>query len=80
MKSTIIKVPTLVIWGMKDTAILVGQLTGLDKWVPNLSVKLYPDDDHWVMLEKRTQIAQDIRKFINDKDFPKESVHRTGVR
>jgi pimeloyl-ACP methyl ester carboxylesterase len=79
-KSTIIKMPTLVIWGMKDTAILVGHLSGLDKWVTNLSVKLYPDDDHWVMLEKHKQVAQDIRRFIEDKDFPKDSVYRADVR
>jgi pimeloyl-ACP methyl ester carboxylesterase len=75
-KSTIIQVPTLVIWGMKDTSILSSHLSGLDKWVPNLSVKLYPDDDHWVMLEKPTDVARDIRRFVEGKDFPKESVFR----
>jgi len=75
-KSTIIKVPTLVIWGMKDTAMLVGNLTGLDTWVPNVSVKLYPDDDHWIMMEKYQEVGQDIRRFIEDKDFPKDSVYR----
>jgi pimeloyl-ACP methyl ester carboxylesterase len=79
-KSTIIKTPTLVIWGMKDTAILSSHLSGLDKWVPNLRVRLYPDDDHWVMLEKNKQVAQDIRRFVDDKDFPKESVYRAGAR
>jgi pimeloyl-ACP methyl ester carboxylesterase len=78
--STTIKTPTLVIWGMKDGAILSGHLSGLDKWVPNLSVKLYPDDDHWVMLEKATSVAQDIRHFIDDKNFPKESVYRAAGR
>jgi len=79
-KSTIIQVPTLVIWGMKDTAILVGHLSGLDKWVTNLSLKLYPDDDHWVMLEKHKQVAQDIRRFIGDKAYPRESVYRADVK
>ena len=65
---------------MKDTAILSGHLSGLEKWVPNLSVKLYPDDDHWVMLEKATSVAQDIRHFIDDKNFPKESVYRASGR
>src|SRR5262245_35287424 len=74
-KSTTIKVPTLVIWGLKDTAVLSGNLSGLDKWVPNLSVKLYPDDDHWVMMEKHKEVGQDIRKFIENTDFPKDSVH-----
>src|SRR4029077_18058563 len=75
-KSTIIKLPTLVIWGMKDTAILAGHLSGLDKWVTNLSDRLYPNDDHWVMLERPRSVAEDIRQFIEDKIFPKESVYR----
>ena len=79
-KTTIIKTPTFVIWGLKDTAILSGHLSGLDKWVPNLSVKLYPDDDHWVMLEKGTSVAQDIRHYLDDRNFPKESVYRTAAR
>ena len=79
-KSVIIRVPTLVIWGMKDTAILVGHLSGLDKWVPNLSVRLYPDSDHWVMIDKYKEVAQDIRKFVEGKDFPKESVYRAANR
>jgi hypothetical protein len=32
------------------------------------------------MLEKPTQVAQDIRRFIDDKDYPKESVYRGNVR
>ena len=79
-KTTIIKTPTFVVWGMKDGAILSGHLSGLDKWVPNLSVKLYPDDDHWVMLQKATSVARDIRGFIDDKNFPKESVYRPDTK
>jgi hypothetical protein len=48
--------------------------------VPNLSVKLYPDDDHWVMLAKAASIAKDIRSFIDDKSFPKESVYRATAK
>ena len=79
-KSVTIKVPTLVIWGMKDPALLVGHLSGLDKWVANLSVKLYPDSDHWVMLDKYEEVAHDIRKYVEGKDFPKESAYRTAAR
>lgn len=75
-KSTIIHVPTLVIWGLKDTAILSGHLSGLDTWVTDLRVRLYPDDDHWVMLQKHTAVAQDIRRFIDGADVPRESVYR----
>jgi hypothetical protein len=29
------------------------------------------------MLEKNTSVAQDIRRFVDGKDFPKESVYRS---
>ena len=74
-KSTIIKVPTLVIWGMKDTALTVGNLSGLDKWVPNVSFKMYPNADHWVMIDMYKEVAQDIRKFVEGTQ-PKDSVYR----
>ena len=79
-KSTIIKTPTLVIWGLKDTAILSGNLSGLDKWVTNLSIRLYPDDDHWVMMQKAIPVAKDIRSFIDDKNFPRDSVYRAQTK
>jgi pimeloyl-ACP methyl ester carboxylesterase len=77
-KSTTIMVPTLVIWGLRDAALLPGHLTGLDKFVPNLSIRLYPEDEHWVMLQKAVPVAMDIRGFITDKNFPKDSVYRGG--
>jgi pimeloyl-ACP methyl ester carboxylesterase len=75
-KSAVINVPTLVIWGMQDTAVLSGNLSGLDKWVSKLRVRLYPDDDHWVMIEKGQEVGQDIRRFLEDKNFPADSVYR----
>jgi pimeloyl-ACP methyl ester carboxylesterase len=75
-KSTIIRTPTLVLWGMKDTSLLTGNLTGLDRWLPNLSVRLYPDADHWVMIDKYKEVPQDVRRFVEGQDFPKESVYR----
>ena len=78
--ATTIRVPTLVVWGMKDGAILSGHLSGLEKWVPNLSVRLYPDDDHWIMLANGKAVARDVRGFIDDPAFPKESVFRPAAK
>ena len=75
-KSTIIKVPTLVIWGLTDTALQQGNLSGLEKWVPDLHVKLYPKDSHWVSISKSAEVSQDIRDFIAGKDTPKESAEK----
>jgi pimeloyl-ACP methyl ester carboxylesterase len=76
-KSVVLHMPHLVIWGMKDTASLVGNISGLDKWATDLKVKLYPEGTHWVMVERPLEVSQDMRNFIaDDKNFPKESVYR----
>jgi pimeloyl-ACP methyl ester carboxylesterase len=60
----LVKVPTLVIWGDKDTALLTGNLDGMDKFVPNLTIKRIPDGSHWVIHEKPELVNQYIRDFI----------------
>ncbi|HXG91570.1 MAG TPA: alpha/beta hydrolase [Blastocatellia bacterium] len=59
-----VKVPTLVIWGEKDTALLTGNLNGLEKYVPNLTIKRIPDGTHWVIHEKPELVNSYIREFI----------------
>jgi epoxide hydrolase 4 len=60
----LVKVPTLVIWGEKDTALLTGNLDGMDKFVPNLTIKRIPDGSHWVIHEKPALVNGYIREFI----------------
>jgi epoxide hydrolase 4 len=62
-----VKVPTLVIWGEKDTALLTGNLEGLDKFVPKLTIKRIPEGTHWVIHEKPALINSYIREFIASK-------------
>src|SRR5438034_5423514 len=62
-----VNVPTLVIWGEKDTALLTGNLEGLDKFVPNLTIKRIPDGTHWVIHEKPALVDGYIREFIKAK-------------
>jgi pimeloyl-ACP methyl ester carboxylesterase len=64
LNSLTVKVPTLVIWGEKDTALLTGNLEGLDKYVPKLTIKRIPDGTHWVIHEKPALVNQYIREFI----------------
>jgi epoxide hydrolase 4 len=56
--------PTLVIWGEKDTALLTGNLNGLDEYVKNLTIRRIPDGTHWVIHEKTAEVIQDIREFL----------------
>lgn len=62
-----VKVPTLVIWGEKDTALLTGNLEGLDKYVPKLTIKRIPEGTHWVIHEKPELVNSYIREFIKSK-------------
>ncbi len=59
-----VKVPTLVIWGEKDTALLTSNLEGLDQFVPSLTIKRIPEGTHWVIHEKAAEVNGYIRDFI----------------
>jgi epoxide hydrolase 4 len=59
-----VRVPTLVIWGEKDTALLTGNLNGLDQYVPKLTVKRIPDGTHWIAREKAADVNRMIREFL----------------
>lgn len=59
-----IKTPTLVIWGEKDTALLTGNLEGLDEYVKPLTIRRVPDGSHWVVHEKPALVIQYIREFL----------------
>ena len=59
-----IRVPTLVIWGEKDTALLTGNLNGLEQYVPSLTVRRIPDATHWVVREKSADVNRLIREFL----------------
>jgi pimeloyl-ACP methyl ester carboxylesterase len=64
LTSFTVNVPTLVIWGEKDTALLLGNLDGLEGFVPDLTVKRIPDGSHWVVHEKPDEVNRLIRDFL----------------
>ncbi len=59
-----VKVPTLVIWGEKDRALLTGNLDGLDAYVEDLTVERLPDGTHWVNHEQPDRVNRIIREFL----------------
>lgn len=60
-----IAVPTLVIWGERDTALLTGNLDGLDEQVADLTIVRIPEGTHWVVHEMPGRINEEIRNFLN---------------
>jgi epoxide hydrolase 4 len=59
-----IEVPTLVLWGERDPAVLLGNLVGLDEFVPQLTVRRHAAATHWVVHEEPEWINESIRAFI----------------
>jgi len=59
-----VRVPTLVIWGMKDKALLPVQLEGLDKMVDDLTIQRIPDAGHFVPWEKPNAVASALKPFL----------------
>ena len=62
--SPMVNVPTLVIWGEKDTALITSNLDGLEDYVPNLTIKRIPDGTHWVIHEQPQTIIGFVREFL----------------
>ena len=61
-----IKVPTLVVWGMKDKALLPVQLEGLDALVDDLRVVEVPDAGHFLPWEKPEAVIAAMRAFLRE--------------
>lgn len=59
--ASVVRVPTLVIWGEHDTALLTGNLDGLEEYVPKLTVERIPEGTHWVVHEQPERVNVLIR-------------------
>ena len=59
-----VKVPTLVIWGMRDKALLPIQLEGLDRLVDDLRIVRLPEVGHFAPWEAPQQVADALRGFL----------------
>lgn len=63
-RSSTVEVPTLVIWGMRDTALLPGNLDGLEEYVADLRIRRVDDASHWVVNEQPETVNAAIRQFL----------------
>ena len=62
-----VKVPTLVVWGMKDKALLPIQLEGLDDLVEDLRVVRIEEAGHFVPWERPEPVIAAIRAFMGER-------------
>lgn len=59
-----ITVPTMLLWGMKDFALVPGLTEGLEEWVPGIRVERQPESGHWVPEEKPGWVAEKLLDFL----------------
>jgi len=62
----IIEVPTLIIWGMKDVALLPQQLEGLSDYVKNLKIVRSENSSHWITHDDPDLVISSIKEFVLD--------------
>jgi pimeloyl-ACP methyl ester carboxylesterase len=65
-----LEVPTLVIWGERDPALLVGLTRGLEEWIPDLRLEIVPGAGHWVPYERPEEVNRLIRDFVDGRADP----------
>lgn len=58
-----VRVPTTVLWGERDHALLPGLLQGLAHWVPALQLLRVPEASHWLVHEHPALVVQTIRQL-----------------
>ncbi len=59
------RVPTTVLWGDADHALLPCLLDGLDRWVPDLRLMRVPQASHWIVHEQPERVVEEIRRNLN---------------
>ena len=65
IKAMRIEVPTLVIWGERDPALLVALTRGLEQWIPDLRLEVLAGAGHWVPYERPDEVNRLIREFVS---------------
>ncbi len=59
-----VQVPTTVLWGDKDAALMPSLLDGLAQWVPDLQVQHLSAASHWLVHEQPRTVAQTILRLL----------------
>lgn len=59
-----VSIPTLVLWGMQDTALLPELVEGLGEYIPQLTLEMVEDASHWIVHEQPELVKQRLGAFL----------------
>jgi pimeloyl-ACP methyl ester carboxylesterase len=65
-----VRVPTLVVWGMRDKALLPLQLEGLDALVDDLTIRRLPDAGHFCPWQAPAEVLAALGPFLRGGEAP----------
>lgn len=60
-----LRLPTLVLWGERDVALLPELANGLERWVPGVRVVRFPRASHWVMRDEPVRVNNLLIEFLS---------------
>ncbi|MFB9990871.1 alpha/beta fold hydrolase [Deinococcus oregonensis] len=60
-----VRVPTLVLWGNRDAALLPEMADGLERWVPDVRVVRFAQASHWIMRDDPLRLNNLILEFLS---------------
>ena len=59
-----VRVPTVVLWGERDIALLPSLLDDLHRWVPDLRIVRAPEASHWIVHEAPERVVALIQELL----------------
>lgn len=59
-----VSVPTLVLWGLGDTALPPELIAGLDAYIPQLTLQTVPEATHWIVHEQPQRVIAALQNFL----------------
>ena len=62
-----IALPTLVLWGLGDTALPPELIEGLDDYIPQLTLQRVPGATHWIVHEQPQLVIDALQAFLLQK-------------
>lgn len=72
-KIPIINIPTLFLWGDADSALSFRTTEGTEKYVANLTFRVFPGISHWIQQEAPEAVNEMIEAWLTGKPVPEYS-------
>jgi epoxide hydrolase 4 len=72
-KIPIIQIPTLFLWGDADSALSFRTTEGTEKYVANLTFRVFPGVSHWIQQEAPEAVNEMIEDWLTGKPVPEYS-------